>query len=77
MKKLSFKEHPELEGLGVSVEKLRFILDRFSDRCLLILDGLDEHGLGKNKDIVKIIQDKKLNNCGVVISSRPHCTKRD
>ena len=41
------KQNPELEGLGISTEKLRGILDRFSDRCLLILDGLDEHGLGK------------------------------
>ena len=51
------KQNPELEGLGVSVEKLRSILDRFSDRCLLILDGLDEHGLGQNIDVLKIIRN--------------------
>ena len=69
------KQNPELEGLGVSVEKLRSILDRFSDRCLLILDGLDEHGLGQNIDVLKIIRNQKLINCGILISSRPHCTR--
>ena len=49
------KQNPELVGLGVSAEKLRSILDRFSDRCLLILDGLDEHGLGRNEDVFKMI----------------------
>ena len=65
-------QNPELEGLGVSVEKIRSILDRFSDRCLLILDGLDEHGLGKNQDVLKIIRNQKLLDCGIVLSSRPH-----
>ena len=69
------KQNPELEGLGVSVEKLRSILDRFSDRCLLILDGLDEHGLGQNEDVLKIIRNQKLINCGVIVSSRPHSTR--
>ena len=30
------KQNPELEGLGVSQAKLRQLLERFSDRCLLI-----------------------------------------
>ena len=68
-------QNPELEGLDVSVEKLRSILDRFSDRCLLILDGLDEHGLGKNQDVLKIIRNQKLLDCGIVLSSRPHSTR--
>ena len=41
------KQNPALEGLGVSPAELHCIVDTFSDRCLLILDGLDEHGLGK------------------------------
>ena len=68
------KQNPELEGLDVSPEKLCIILDRFSDRCLLILDWLDEHGLGQNEDIVKLIGNRKQMNCGIVISSRPHNT---
>ena len=69
------KQNPELEGLSVSVEKLHNILDRFSHRCLLILDGLDEHGLGKNKDVLKIIRNEKLLDCGIIVSSRPHSTR--
>ena len=69
------EQNPELEGLGVSEEKLHRILKRFSDKCLLILDGLDEHGLGENDDVLKIIQNQNLINCGVIISSRPHSTR--
>ena len=69
---------PELEGLNVSKEKIRKILDRFGDKCLLILDGLDEHGLGQDQDVLKIIRNRKLLkllNCGVLITSRPHSTR--
>ena len=69
------KQNSELEGLGVSPAKLRKILDRFSDRCLLILDGLDEHGLGLNVDVLKIIRNEKMLDCGIVVSSRPHSTR--
>ena len=65
------KQNPEL---GISAEKLRDILDRFGDRCLLILDGLDEHGLGKNEDVLRIIRNEILGKCGIVVSSRPHST---
>ena len=66
------KQNPELEGLSVSRAKLCGILDRFSDRCLLILDGLDEHGLGQNEDVMKIIRNQKLLDYGIIVSSRPH-----
>ena len=69
------KQNPELEGLGVTVEKLRGILERFSDRCLMILDGLDEHGHGQNVDVLKIIRNSKLLGCGIIVSSRPHNTR--
>ena len=69
------KQNPELEGLGISTKKIRRILDRFGNRCLLILDGLDEHGLGQNVDVVKIIRDQKLLDCGIIVSSRPHSTR--
>ena len=70
------KQNPELEGLGITAEKLCTILDRFSDRCFLILDGLDEHGLGQNLDVLKIIRNSKLLRCGIVVSSRPHSTRK-
>ena len=69
------KQNPELEGLGVTAEKLHGLLGRFGERCLLILDGLDEHGLGQNEDVMKIIRNCKYINCGIVISSRPHITR--
>ena len=69
------KQNPELEGLGVSAEKLRGILSRFSGRCLLILDGLDEHGLRKNEDVLRIIKNQKYIDCGIIVSSRPHITR--
>ena len=69
------QQHPELKGLKVSPEKVSAILERFSDRCLLILDGLDEHGLGKNQEVERIIRDEKLLDIGVILSSRPHSVK--
>ena len=51
------QQHPELEGLNVSPRKVRSMLERLDDRCLLILDGLDEHGLGKNEDVLKMIEN--------------------
>ena len=38
------QQNPELEGLGVSQQKLKALLNRYSSRILIILDGLDEHG---------------------------------
>ena len=69
------QQNSELVGLGLSQKKLSTILAKFSDRCLLILDGLDEHGLGKNEDVLKIIRDEKLLKCGIVVFSRPHSAK--
>ena len=66
------QQHPELQGLKVLPRKVGAMLEKFGNRCLLILDGLDEHGLGQNEDVLKIIGDRKLLACGVVVSSRPH-----
>ena len=67
-------QNPELEGLGVSQEKLKALLNRYSSRILIILDGLDEHGLGQNGDVLKMIKNQKLLGCSILISSRPHST---
>ena len=66
---------PELEGMNVTPEKLTAFLETFGNRCLLILDGLDEHALGQNTDVLKIIRGQKLLYCNVIVSSRPHSTK--
>ena len=68
-------QRPELEGMNVTQHKLRALLEAFGNRCLLILDGLDEHALGQNEDVLKIIRGQKLLYCNVIISSRPHSTK--
>ena len=65
---------PELEGMNVSAEELREILDTLGPRCLIIFDGLDEHALGQNEDVLKIIKGQKFLYCNIVVSSRPHST---
>ena len=66
---------PVLEGLDVTGEKIAMILKQFGPRCLLILDGLDEHALGQNKDVIKIIEGRKYLFCNVIVTSRPHSTR--
>ena len=44
----------------------------YSNRILIILDGLDEHRLGHNEDVLKIIKNQMLSACGILVSSRPH-----
>ena len=68
------KQTSVLEGMGVTKERLSGILEKFGDRCLLILDGLDEHALGQNEDVLKIIKGAKCLNCNVFLTSRPHST---
>ena len=50
-------------------------MNRFSNKILIILDGLDEHPLGQNEDVLKIIKNQKLLDCRIVVSSRPHSIK--
>ena len=68
------KQMPILEGNHVTPEKVKKVLDKFGSRCLLVLDGLDEHALGQNKDVVNIIENRKYPNCKVIVTSRPHST---
>ena len=65
---------PALEGMSITPKKLRQILEQFSEECLLILDGLDEHALGQNEDVLKIIRGQKLLFCNIIVTSRPHST---
>ena len=66
---------PELEGLGMTTQKLNSMLERFGEKCLLILDGLDEHAFGKNQDVLKIVRHNKCLFCNVLLTSRPHSTR--
>ena len=63
---------PELEGFHVPIRKLESFIEHFGERCLLILDGLDEHALGSNKDVRKVLQHRKYLNCNILVTSRPH-----
>ena len=66
------KSMPDLEGMDLSGTRLRALLDKHDIECLIILDGLDEHAMGQNQDVVKIIQGRKMRRCNVLVTSRPH-----
>ena len=66
---------PTLRGNNVQPVKIQRILQRFGPRCLLVLDGLDEHALGHNKDVVSIIEGSNYPDCKVIVTSRPHSTR--
>ena len=68
------EQTPALEAMGTSPRILRSILEKFGDKCLIILEGLDEHAHGSNEDVLRVIQGQKLLNCGIIVTSRPHCT---
>ena len=74
IEKVIIEQYPELKGLQISQQKLRALLNKHSSSILIILDGLDEHGLGQNDDVLKIIKNQKLLNCRILVSSRPHST---
>ena len=65
------QQNPVLEGLNIKEQSLKKILEIFGSRCLLILDSLDEHELGSNEDILKIIEGRKLLTCNVFVTARP------
>ena len=67
-------QYPEFKGVGLTKEKLRVILETFGTKTLLILDGLDEHALGRNADVLKTVCYQKLSNCNIMLTSRPHST---
>ena len=67
---------PVLKGYSVTADNMKRILEKFGPRCLLVLDGLDEHALGQNNDVVRIIEESKYPHCKVIVTSRPHSKKR-
>ena len=66
------KQNPYMKGLEITEQKLRDILQFLGSRCLLILDGLDEHALGTNEDVLSILRGEKHLKCNIIITSRPH-----
>ena len=51
---------------------MRFYWKKFGCRCLLVLDGIDELDLKKNKEILNIIEGRRMLYCNVLVTSRPH-----
>ena len=70
------QQMPEYEGLYVTARKLESFIEHFGKECLLILDGLDEHALGQNNDVLKIIRHQKYLWCNIILTSRPHSTRQ-
>ena len=68
------KHNPYMKGLEITEQKVRSILQLFGGNCLLILDGLDEHALGTNQDVLAIIRGEKYLKCNIIVTSRPHST---
>ena len=66
------QQTPVLEGMAASPQKLQRILETFAERCLIIFDGLGEHALRSNEDVMKIITGEKFSQCSLVTISRPH-----
>ena len=70
------EQNPYMKGLKITNCRIENILETFGHRCLLILDGLDEHALEWNQDILSIIRREKLLTCNIIVTSRPHSTKQ-
>ena len=72
-----FQHNPVLEGLGMTDQRLKNILETFGQRCLIILDGFDEYtdvsGNKEHIDTIKMLKGQKLLRCNVLLTSRPHC----
>ncbi len=64
-----------IEGLDITEDKLRKMLHAFSSQCLLILDGLDEHGPHMNTDALEVIEGRRLLQCSLLVISTPHIAK--
>ena len=69
------KQNPYMKGLEITEQKLRDILQFLGSRCLLILDGLDEHALGTNEDVLSILRGEKHLKCNIIVTSRPHISR--
>ena len=75
MENIIIKQNSYVKGLKITEQKLGSILDTLGRRCLLILDGLDEHAFGSNEDVFSIIKGEKHLKCNIIVTSRPHSTR--
>ena len=61
-----------LKELNVTEKRMKQILETFGDSILVVLDGLDEHALGKSHDVEAILKGKKYLYCNFLLTSRTH-----
>ena len=68
------QQTPVLEGLGVTPKKIKEILEKFGPKCLIILDGLDEIEIKKNRAILEVLKGQRFLHCNIIVTSRPGST---
>ena len=62
---------------GVTVSKLRRILDKVGDTCLIILDGLDEHVQGWSSELMQTIRIQEYPCSNVLVTTQPEIGEID
>ena len=50
-----------LGDLNFTAQKIKGILDKFGSDCLVIIDGLGDHTLKNNEEVLRIVQKEKVN----------------
>ena len=63
------RQNLQLREMSMNGEKLRRILQKYGQKCLLLLDGWGEH-VGHSQDVLEIIKGNSLRECSVILSSR-------
>ena len=65
------RQHKGLSGNGVQPSEIKHLLERDTNRkILLLLDGYDEYRRGNNAHIDKVITKDLYRNCSIVLASR-------
>ena len=57
---------------GVGPHDVRQLLDKFSERALVILDEFDEFDSQKNESVMALIRGEVFAQCSLLLTSRPH-----
>ena len=57
---------------GVGPYDVRQLLDKFGEKCLIILDGFDEFDSQKNESVMALIRGEVSPQCSLLLTSRPH-----
>ena len=59
-------------ALHIGEKRLRGMIESLGSRCLIILEGLDEHDIQKSPHIANVISGRQLLGCNLFVTSRPH-----